>query len=104
MLNKVTKAIDQLIHTFPTRSSAYPLESKSTLKVQAKLDHFVKLFVQHGRGTVLFDEEASLLETVIAWLTSMSTSVVRALRHTGAYIGVSIEPVSVPRRREELLS
>jgi len=81
MLTDVTAATRELTEKFGEANEVYPLDSrKSKSNFRALLTAFVKKFASKCRNTAFLDEY--LLQTVIAWLTALSTSGVRAFRHT----------------------
>lgn len=64
--------------------------------MQSKLHHFVETLVAQSEGSILFDEtfdeSRNPVDVWIGWLTCLNTSVVRAFRHTGTFLGLLPSP------------
>jgi hypothetical protein len=91
LLSNPTKAIDQMLQTFTEEAEQYPLMPRAGNRageaVAERLSDLVNGFIQHAQGNIIFDSDASLVTVLITWVTTMTTSVVRTIRHTGTLLG-----------------
>ena len=82
-----------MLATFSEDAEQYPLVPKAGTgagqAVAERLTALMSGFVRHAQGNIIFDSDASLVNMLITWLTSMTTSVVRTIRHTGTFLGRS---------------
>lgn len=91
MISKATESIDHMLKAFPDDAEQYPLMPRAGTRAgeaaAERLKDIVEGFVRHGQGNVLFDSHGAVLTTLTTWLTCMSSSVVRTVRHTGTLLG-----------------
>jgi len=83
----------------------YPLVAKNKQKLRSALGSFLtKLYASAANEEILYDDDGALFTILEAWLTSISSSQIRAFRHTSTVVALmsvtALNEVAVATRKE----
>eukprot|EP00049_Salpingoeca_infusionum_P002336 m.55751 g.55751 ORF g.55751 m.55751 type:complete len:1311 (-) comp11515_c0_seq1:1912-5844(-) len=84
MLSDVSDSLDELSEHFPESTELYPLVASKAFA--DKIETFVDNMTAMTKGDILYD--GFFGPALVAWLTEMSSSQIRALRHTSTVIAM----------------
>ncbi|KAJ3085099.1 hypothetical protein HK102_000319 [Quaeritorhiza haematococci] len=88
----IQEILEELQTQFPENQQEYPLiekhRGKGPSKFRKNFNEFWTKWMTKIRHNILFEENAWCIETVKTWLVIMSSSLVRAFRHTATTLGL----------------